>query len=44
MNNIDNQLIESDKNTLTTRSQFIENLQNWVLIDSQLKIINEKTT
>jgi hypothetical protein len=43
MNNIDNQMIESDKNTLTTRSQFIENLQKWILIDSQLKIINEKT-
>jgi DNA primase catalytic subunit len=43
MNNIDNQVIETDINAITTRSQFIETLQKWVIIDSQLKIINEKT-
>jgi DNA primase catalytic subunit len=43
MDNIDNKVIETDKNTITTRSEFIENLQKWVIIDSQLKIINEKT-
>ena len=25
------------------RSQFIENVQKWVLVDSQLKVVNEKT-
>ena len=43
MNTIDNQVIETDTNAITTRSQFIETLQKWVIIDSQLKIINEKT-
>jgi len=43
MNTIDNQVIETDINAITTRSQFIETLQKWVIIDSQLKIINEKT-
>ena len=27
----------------TPKIQFIENVQRWVLIDSQLKIVNEKT-
>jgi len=26
-----------------TQQQFIENVKNWVIVDSQLKIINEKT-
>ena len=25
------------------KSQFIENVQKWVLVDSQLKVVNEKT-
>jgi len=25
------------------KSQFVENVQKWVLVDSQLKIVNEKT-
>ena len=38
MNNIsDNVIIKQPKN------QFIENVQKWVLIDNQLKIVNEKT-
>jgi hypothetical protein len=28
---------------LDTRKQFIENIKQWVLLDSQLKIVNEKT-
>jgi hypothetical protein len=26
-----------------TKEQFIENIKNWVILDSQMKIINEKT-
>jgi len=38
MNNISgNVIIKQPKN------QFIENVQKWVLIDNQLKIVNEKT-
>ena len=42
MNNISgnvtgNVIVKSPKN------QFVENVQKWVLIDSQLKIVNEKT-
>ena len=38
MNNIsENTVIKTPKN------QFIENVQKWVLIDKQLKIVNEKT-
>jgi len=43
MDNIENKVIETDKNTITTRNEFIETLQKWIIIDSQLKIINEKT-
>lgn len=28
---------------LDTRKQFIDNIKQWVLLDSQLKIVNEKT-
>jgi len=28
---------------LEPKEQFIENIQNWVILDSQMKIINEKT-
>jgi hypothetical protein len=39
MNSItENQLVEKTK-----KQQFIENVQRWVLIDTQLKIVNEKT-
>lgn len=27
----------------TTRQEFIENIKKWVVLDSQLKIVNEKT-
>ena len=38
MNNISgNVIVKQPKN------QFIENVQKWVLIDNQLKIVNEKT-
>jgi len=38
MNNISgNVLVKQPKN------QFIENVQKWVLIDNQLKVVNEKT-
>ena len=35
----------SDNNiiTVSSKQQFIENVQKWVTIDSQLKIVNEKT-
>jgi len=36
-NNIENQIIESPKTT------FIENIRKWVLVDGQLRIINDKT-
>ena len=39
MNSItENQLVEKTK-----KQQFIENVQRWVLIDTQLKIVNDKT-
>jgi hypothetical protein len=28
---------------INTKQQFIENVKNWVIMDSQMKIINEKT-
>jgi hypothetical protein len=28
---------------VNTQQQFIENVKNWVIMDSQMKIINEKT-
>ena len=28
--------------SITTRKELIDNIRNWVLYDSQLKIINEK--
>jgi hypothetical protein len=37
MNNISENAL-----TKTPKNQFIENVQKWVLIDKQLKIINEK--
>lgn len=38
-NNIENQMTKIKY----SREQFIENVKKWVLIDSQLKIVNEKT-
>lgn len=29
--------------TINTKTQFIEDIKKWALIDSQLKIVNEKT-
>jgi hypothetical protein len=29
--------------TVTTKTQFIEDVKKWALLDSQLKIVNEKT-
>ena len=29
--------------TKESREQFVENIKNWVILDSQMKIINEKT-
>lgn len=31
------------ENTIIPKAQFIDNVKQWVLLDSQLKIINEKT-
>ena len=31
------------ENTIIPKTQFIENVKQWVLLDSQLKIIHEKT-
>lgn len=31
------------ENTIIPKTQFIDNVKQWVLLDSQLKIINEKT-
>jgi hypothetical protein len=44
MDNIDNshQTVVATSQ-ITTKTQLIEKIQKWVLIDSQLKIINEKT-
>ena len=28
--------------TKESREQFVENIKNWVILDSQMKIINEK--
>ena len=33
----------SESKELVPKTQFIENVQRWVLIDSQLKVIHEKT-
>ena len=43
MNNIDNSQESTIKNVITTKSQLIESIQRWVLIDTQLKMINERT-
>jgi len=40
MNNNQNQITRT---VTPEKQQFIENVQKWVLIDTQLKIINEKT-
>lgn len=37
---MENNIIET---TVAPKTQFIENIKRWVLIDSQLKIVNEKT-
>lgn len=37
MNNSNNELVIDDK------TQFIENVKQWVILDNQLKIVNEKT-
>ena len=37
---MENNIIET---TVVPKTQFIENIKRWVLIDSQLKIVNEKT-
>lgn len=34
---------EKEKNQNDTKKSFVENVQQWVAIDSQLKIIHEKT-
>jgi hypothetical protein len=31
------------ENTIIPKTQFIDNVKQWVLLDSQLKIIHEKT-
>jgi len=33
----------SSEITINPKSQFVENVRKWALIDSQLKIVNEKT-
>jgi hypothetical protein len=33
----------SDELSLTPKNQFIEDIKKWALLDSQLKIVNEKT-
>lgn len=40
-----NNIIENDqgKSSLVSRTDLIESVKKWVLIDSQLKIVNEKT-
>jgi hypothetical protein len=43
MNNIDNSQDSTIKSVITTKTQLIESIQKWVLIDTQLKMINEKT-
>lgn len=44
MNNIDPTTTGSQEVlTITTKNELIENIKQWVVIDSQLKIINEKT-
>lgn len=35
--------MQSDNTSLTVKNAFIEHVKKWVLIDSQLKLINEKT-
>jgi hypothetical protein len=37
---MENNIIET---TVVPKTQFIENIKRWVLIDSQMKIVNEKT-
>lgn len=38
-----NTLIIHDNNQVVTKEQLIENVRRWVLLDSQIKLINEKT-
>jgi len=40
-----NNIIENDqgKSSLVSRTELIESVKKWVIIDSQLKIVNEKT-
>jgi hypothetical protein len=35
-------IIEKNNTTLT-KNEFIENIKNWIVLDNQLKIVNEKT-
>lgn len=35
--------MHSDNTSLTSKTEFIDHVKKWVLIDSQLKIVNEKT-
>jgi hypothetical protein len=44
MNNIDNQGSQSMEIVpINNKNDLVENIKRWVIIDSQLKIINEKT-
>ena len=40
---IDNTVSIRTAERIITREQLIENIKNWVIMDSQMKIINEKT-
>lgn len=42
MNNENNNTELTYRNGSQDRKQFIENIQNWVLIDEKLKLVNEK--
>jgi hypothetical protein len=44
MDNItNNSIVKNTRDPRDPRDQFIENVKNWVIMDSQMKIINEKT-